>query len=561
MTRSFPRPRRATQICTALLLPILAGSPAYGQSSKTATALTAADLMQRVQVLAHDSMLGREAGTIGNVRATTYVARELQRMGLDAAGEDGYFQTVPLVTRGPLPEARLEVGGRQIPAEAFESLHPMTGTPIGGVFEGRDVETVYGGFIGGALVDPALTRDKVVVFHAAKNSRNAVTGAFAGAPGELAPYANAHAAAILLIGLDDMPSQVAGSQRTARFTLGDTAAPTPRVPAAIISNDVASKLFGLSLENGPGTAGARVSGRFGMRDTPAGQPARNVVGIVRGTDPALRNEFVAIGAHTDHVGVGRPLDHDSVRIANEVIRPLGANQPPRAARTNEAEIIRQMREAAAAQRKPRLDSIYNGADDNASGTAVALELAEYFAKNPPKRSLLFVFHTAEEKGLFGAQYFTDHPTVPRDAIVAQINMDQVSRGGPADVAGSEPNTVYLLGTRRLSTQLGDLVESVNARAGHNLRLDYTLDQPGHPAGGYCRSDHYMYARYSIPIVFLSAGWHRDYHMVSDEAAYVNPRTMLQIGSLVSDIVKEVADLRERPLVNQPRLDPSAPCRQ
>ena len=542
--------------CALVLASTVVPSFAFAQ---TTTPMTERDLIQRVQVLAHDSMLGREAGHIGNVRATSYVARELRRLGLAEAGEESsYFQDVPLVTRGPVPDARLLVAGIAVPEDAVTSMRPMAGTPFGGVFDGTDVASIYGGLIGGTLVDPALVRGKVVVFHALRDARNAVTGSFAGPPGLLAPYASA--AAILLVGLDEMPPQVAGGLRVARFTLGDPAAPR-MVPAAVVSHAVAGAIFGTSLENGPGTAGAAISGRFGLRDTPTPQRARNVIGIVRGTDPVLRNEYVAIGAHTDHVGVGTPVDHDSVRLTNEVIRPQGANSPTRAARTNEAEIIRQMRAEAATRRAPRRDSIFNGADDNASGTAVALEMAEYFMKNPPKRSLLFVFHTAEEKGLFGAQYFTDHPTVPRDAIVTQVNLDQVSRGGPADLAGSEPNTVFLLGTRRLSTQLGDLVERVNAQAGHNLRLDYSLDEPGHPASGYCRSDHYMYARYSIPIVFMSAGWHRDYHMVTDEAQYVNPRTMLQIGRLVSDVVKEVANLRERPLVDRPRLDPATPCRQ
>ena len=156
-------------------------------------------------------------------------------------------------------------------------------------------------------------------------------------------------------------------------------------------------------------------------------------------------------------------------------------------------------------RPSRRDSIFNGADDDASAVAVALELAEYFLRHPARRSILLVFHTAEEKGLFGASHFTDHPTVPRDSIIAQVNMDQVSRGGPEDIEGAARRTLFVLGSRRISTPLGDLVDRLNRQPQNRFTLDYSLDAPSHPANAYCRSDHYMYARYGIPVVF-SLGW-------------------------------------------------------
>jgi Zn-dependent M28 family amino/carboxypeptidase len=192
---------------------------------------------------------------------------------------------------------------------------------------------------------------------------------------------------------------------------------------------------------------------------------------------------------------------------------------------------------------------------------VELALAEHFTRSPARRSILLVWHTAEEKGLFGATYFTDHPTVPRDSIVAEVNMDQVSRGGPADVPGSRADALFVLGSRRLSTGLGDLVERVNAAAPRPFALDYALDAPGHPAMGYCRSDHYLYARYGIPIVFFSRGWHRDYHMVTDEAQYVDLGAMQRVAGLVRDVVGAVAELDRRPVVDAPRPDPGVPCRQ
>ena len=535
-------------------------SPAQAQTTRE---ITAADLLHRVGVLAHDSMLGRDAGQIGNVRATNYVARELARLGLAPAGTEGFFQAVPTVLRGPMADATLTVGGNSFGADGVLSLRALGGSPLGGVFRGTHVETVFGGSIAnGALIDPAATAGKVVIFNAMRNAAGQIPATLAGQNGVLAPYANA--AGILIVGMDDLAPQTLASLRGSRFGLAGAGAASPvrEIPSAIITNAVAQQILGVSYRDAQvGAAGAVISGTFGMIDVPTPQPARNVVAILRGTDTQLRNEYIAIGAHTDHVGVGPAVDHDSVRAANEVLRPLGANGQPRRATDQDLARIRSIRDSLARRHVPRRDSIFNGADDDASGTAVALELTEYFARHPLKRSLLFVFHTAEEKGLFGAMYYTDNPTVPLASIVAQINMDQVSRGGPADVAGSEPNTVYLLGTRRLSTQLGDLVETLNAKPEHRLRLDYTLDAPGHPANGYCRSDHYMYARYGIPIVFLSAGWHRDYHMVTDETQYVQPETMLNIADLVRDLTASVGDAAMKPVVDKPKNDPRGVCRQ
>jgi Zn-dependent M28 family amino/carboxypeptidase len=192
-----------------------------------------------------------------------------------------------------------------------------------------------------------------------------------------------------------------------------------------------------------------------------------------------------------------------------------------------------------------------------------MEIAEAFAKGArPKRSLLFVWHTAEEKGLYGAQYFTDHPTVPRDSIVAQINMDQMGRGEPEDNPTGGPNSLVLIGARRLSTELGDLAEKVNARPENGFRLDYSFDRNGDPTNGYCRSDHYMYARYGIPVIFFSAAaWHIDYHMVSDEPQYIAYDRMAHVGRYIRDVVGTVANLDHRPVVDKPKPDPNGTCQQ
>jgi Zn-dependent M28 family amino/carboxypeptidase len=192
-----------------------------------------------------------------------------------------------------------------------------------------------------------------------------------------------------------------------------------------------------------------------------------------------------------------------------------------------------------------------------------LEIAEAFAgaRARPRRSVLFVWHTGEEKGLLGSQWFTDHPTVPRDSIVAQLNMDMVGRGTTADVPNGGLGYLQLIGSRRLSTELGDLVEAVNKTEKHPFTFDYAYDANGHPENYYCRSDHYMYARYGIPIVFFSTGDHIDYHQVTDEPQYIDYPHMAAVGQLVFDIANAVANLDHRPVVDKPKPDPNGTCRQ
>jgi Zn-dependent M28 family amino/carboxypeptidase len=202
-----------------------------------------------------------------------------------------------------------------------------------------------------------------------------------------------------------------------------------------------------------------------------------------------------------------------------------------------------------------------------------LEIAEAFAgeKRRPKRSLLFVWHVGEEEGMVGSRWYTDHPTVPRDSIVAALNVDMIGRGGTADATGSardgtllfgnDAGYLQLIGSRRLSTELGDLVVAVNDRTKARLTFDYALDADGHPQSIYCRSDHYMYARYGIPIVFFTTGGHRDYHQVTDEPQYLRYDTYRRATQLIHDVALAVANLDHRLVVDKPKPDPQGACRQ
>ncbi|MGD2217669.1 MAG: M28 family peptidase, partial [Gemmatimonadales bacterium] len=241
----------------------------------------------------------------------------------------------------------------------------------------------------------------------------------------------------------------------------------------------------------------------------------------------------------------------------------GAESPMREPTAEEAATIRQLRASFETIRRSRPDSVYNGADDDGSGSIAMLEIAEAFANAelPPRRSILFVWHTAEEKGLYGASWFTDNPTVPRDSIVANLNLDMVGRGDEDDIEGGGPGYLQLIGSRRLSTELGDLVEQVNARGGFGFQFDYQYDADGHPQNYYCRSDHWMYARYGIPIVFFSTGSHQDYHQLTDEPQYIDYQKLRDVSRLVYEIAETIANLDHRIVVDKPKPDPNAPCRQ
>jgi hypothetical protein len=305
-----------------------------------------------------------------------------------------------------------------------------------------------------------------------------------------------------------------------------------------------------------------VQGSLTFVETPA--PARNVVAILRGSDPALRGEYVAIGAHNDHIGFDHtPADHDSIRAYNDAMRRLELAAPDHQVSPEQRAQVRVNVDSLRASHAARRDSIFNGADDDGSGTTAVLEIAEAFAgaRVKPKRSLIFVWHTGEELGLFGAQYFTDHPTVPRDSIVAQLNMDMVGRGRADDESNGGPGYLQLIGTRRLSTELGDLIETVNKSRRQPFSFDYQFDATGHPEQYYCRSDHYMYARYGIPIAFFTTGNHRDYHQVTDEPQYIDYDKLAHVAQFVYDIATATANLDHRMVVDKPKPDPKGNCVQ
>ena len=522
----------------------------------TAAAITVGDLMSRLYAFADDSMMGREAGTEGNVKATAFIARELARLGLRPAGENGtYFQTLPFVRRSAARGARLVVDGRPVDAGDFV-LALARGTPR--AFDGT-AAVVFGGAAGQSSLTREQAAGKVVLLRLET----------LGAQRIAASSPLAAAAAVVYAGPDRIDPALRNQAPAMAMAAEPGAATVP--PQLFVTRAVAERMLGGRLDAAAaGTAGRPVAATLRFAEAPA--PARNVAAVLPGADAAVRGQYVALGAHNDHVGYARrAVDHDSLKAANALRRAAYVALDTAGAEALDAAAERQVTERARAARvnvdslrrlRPaRPDSINNGADDDGSGSMALLEIAENLAAAPrkPRRSVLFVWHTAEEKGLLGARWFTDHPTVSRDSIVAQLNIDMIGRGRREDVATGGPAYVGIVGSRRLSTELGDLAAGLARQDG--IRLDYALDANGHPQNIYCRSDHYHYARYGIPIAFFFTGLHGDYHQVTDEPQYIDYPHYARITNYVRDLAVRVADLDHRVAVDKPKPDPNGECRQ
>jgi len=531
----------------------------------TTAAITAADLMTRLYILADDSMMGRESGTIGNVKGTNYIAAQFRAIGLRPMGENGtYFQTVPLVRRGLQPGARVSVGDAALqPGRDYLPLSGVGPYAFGPRMNVQGAPVVFGGRIGAETISAEQARGKFVVLLPPRGQDGGDNYRWWRTP-NLPTYPGA--AGIAVASMDVTPPQLVEGLLEPAVEIREGADPVVNnAPGFLVTRAVAERMLGKALAGAAvGDAGGTVSGSYTYGAAPVAAPARNVIGVLPGSDPALRGQYVVVSAHNDHEGLlAAGIDHDSIRAYNRVMRPQGANDPVGAPTAEQAARITALRDSLRrVHGGVRRDTVMNGADDDGSGTVTLIEIAQAMAAGPrPRRSILFMSHTAEEKGLYGSQWFTDHPTVPRDSIVAGLNMDMVGRGRAEDVKGGGPWSIQMIGMTRLSTQLGALIDSLNAHRATPMAIDKTWDAPGHPMNRYCRSDHFMYARYGIPITYFSTGYTVDYHMASDEPQYIDYQHMARVGAWVRDIAVAVANRPERLVVDGPRQDPNAPCRQ
>lgn len=260
---------------------------------------------------------------------------------------------------------------------------------------------------------------------------------------------------------------------------------------------------------------ARANRRWSLQaptSAPAGADllkSRNVVAVVEGSDPALRDQYVVVMAHYDHVGIGRA--------------------------------------------DARGDSLHNGADDNASGTTGLMILAETLqqaraAGYGPRRSVLFLHVSAEERGLLGSRYFSDNPTRSIDSTIAAINLDMVGRIDQAHRDRADTNYIYLIGSELVSSHLDSLLRSANNRTGR-LSLDPALNDINDPQQIYRRSDHWNFGRLGVPFAFFFSGLHEDYHRPGDESHKIAYEAMaLRLRTAYGTVI-ELANTDKRPTID------------
>ncbi|HEX9728759.1 MAG TPA: M28 family peptidase [Gemmatimonadales bacterium] len=422
-------------------------------------AIRESDLRSDLMHLASDAMRGREAGTLDEFRASVWLAERAREAGLEPAGDDGtYFQFWPMGRERVSAESRISLAGATIPLnrEAFV-VQPITAQVdapvvwIGGM-PGDDlaVPLIEGKVVVADLVPPPTLPDPSASLWGFRYTLSAVRARAAA----LAAY---RPAAIVLVSDSIAESMLAfvGTRNFAagRYTLDSAAAPSSGPPVVWVSSRWRSRLMG---------AGRTMELSL-WRETFT-VPSVNVVARVTGTDRRLRHEHVLFSAHQDHDGVLPAEDGDS---------------------------------------------IWNGADDNASVAVALLAIGRAFAENPGRRSALFVWHGAEEKGLLGSRWHAAHPVVPADRIVAVLNADMIGR--------NHPDSAALLGVQPPHLNSPDLAHAaLTANATFiGLALDTLWDRPDHPEGWYFRSDHLPYARRGIPAVYFSSLLHPDYHTPRD----------------------------------------------
>jgi len=533
-----------------LLPPVLAqrkGSKRAAASSPTALAaqrgvdqITAAQMRSYLGFIASDEMEGRDTPSRGLDTTAKFLAMNLQRWGFKPAGDDGsYLQHIALrrdrvdaaQTHADLNGQQLTVGEDFIPTSSVGKVTaPLVFAGSGWFVKSKNIDSYK---------DIDATGKIAVIFSVPNATPRSVRFGELGKAGEewMNPVDNAkqHGAVGLIYVPDfqylanwdrnrqrtlDRGATVVEKFMTAGTATLPTIIVTPRVANALFQGEKqsANTLFEKSFSSTEATpesfvmsAEKKATLNIAVKNETLG--TQNVVGIWEGSDPVLKDEYVALGAHYDHVGTGVPVNGDG---------------------------------------------IFNGADDDGSGTTALLSMAEALAHNStrPKRSTLFVWHCGEEKGLWGSRYFTNYPTVPLDHVVAQLNIDMIGRSkkegdtNPRNRALSGPNEVYVIGSTMMSTDLGELTQSVN-KSYLNLTFDLRYDDPADPNRFFFRSDHYNYARKGIPIIFFFDGVHEDYHQVGDSADKIDYQKMEKITRTIYMMLWEVSNRPNRPKVDKP----------
>jgi Zn-dependent M28 family amino/carboxypeptidase len=494
-----------------LLFSVLVNAQAVDPASKAGyTSINIANLKANLTVLASDSLEGRETSYPGQKKAAQYIADIFKKLHLEPLGDNGtYFQYFDIEISRVHPETKIVIETGNIEKSyAWETDFISEGT--------RDT-TVTGpaafvGFTDTELDSSAqakLAGRVIFVFIGKKDYANDTTKAAtlrrlysnrrdAGAiaalmiPDEGGPAAFQQAQQIRRdYGIDKgimriksnmpqvQPSNIhfLVSRALAEEALKSSGKSLKQLRDEALQNQKFTPIF---IDDATVTIDAKV-----IHET---KQTENVLALLPGSDPDLKAQVVAFTAHYDHLG------------------------------------------------KTRAGVIYPGADDDGSGTTAVLELAEAFTKNPikPKRSLLFMTVTGEEKGLFGSQYYVNHPIIPLHQTIADLNMDMIGRIDTLHGAYKDTNYIYIIGSNKISLELDSLLHAANAES-EQLTLDYKYNDEQDPERFYYRSDHYNFAKNGIPIVFFFDGIHADYHKPTDTVDKILFQRMGKICRLIYDL--------------------------
>jgi hypothetical protein len=481
--------RHRLRLLALLLVPgaLVAQSPASVR--RAAQSITPDDVRRRIGILADDSMRGRDTPSPELEKVAAYIASEFRRFGLKPGGDNSTF-----LQRYAIDRVRF------VPESSVAVMH---GAGDATLTYGTDFLFADNGFTSGDYAG-----ELVLLSGPLGGATQADTTALAGKMLLLAtsPRSGAERRRVLawrpagVVFVAQLPDSTwarvaAGSGRP---QLRD---PGRRVGPPVVLAVRAGSLQPILARLGVDLAAAPAAKPLGVQlhvhaaiHTVERNSAPNVVGILEGSDPRLKKEYVVFSGHMDHLGVGRPVSGDS---------------------------------------------IYNGADDDASGTTAVVEAAEAFAGlNPrPKRSLIFLTVSGEEKGLWGSAYFADHPPVPVADIVADLNTDMVGRNWK--------DTIVVIGKEH--SDLGATLNRVGAAHPElNMR---PIDDIWPQENFYIRSDHYNFARKGVPILFFFNGTHPDYHRPSDTVDKIDAEKESRIVKLVFYLGLEVANAAERPKWN------------
>lgn len=471
-----------------------------------ANSITSDDLKKHLYIVAGPGMEGRETATEGQRKAAAYIESQFRLLGLNP-GNNGNFQAGFPVYQDSLISATIEVNGKQfaLANDFFINLNLANTSTL------LSSEVVFAGY---GTNDSSNNDHKdldaqgkiVLVMPGPPPSRSG--GASAGNRTRFNPFAmldaaqKKGAAAVLMVqsGFPRRSMPTKGPQHLHGFKktiLPNTFYISEAVAKAIMGNDYeTAKDAGKNgnLQAKTYEANIKLEVKKEMNEL----TSSNVIGFLEGSDK--KDEYVFITAHYDHLG----KRSDSV--------------------------------------------IYYGADDDGSGTVSILELAEAFTKakaagKGPRRSIVFMTVSGEEKGLWGSEHYSDHPLFPLEKTTVDLNIDMIGRSDPKRKIGDSTNYVYVVGDDKLSSDLRPISEAMNKKY-TKLELDYKYNAPKDPERIYYRSDHYNFARKGVPIIFYFNGTHNDYHRPTDTPDKINYKLLAKRAQLVFYTAWEMANRNE-----------------